>query len=317
MNSMKRSFIKSITILTFTSLFILVCSVILNFYLSTFIEKKISKDKLNSIITKSFDLINNNYEIKAKLLLDLNRKMNYLNQERMKLIHFRNIINKRSHIAYFFEKNTPFYKINKDETTEFFYMSNFSFEFQSNTFSTSYAPNLLLKTDKKITDINMLNDDEIDLLEKETKKVLSKIRVDIETTLDFIKKILETDKSLDSKYINEEFRKSLDYEKNILLDNVNAFTPEVLINLLSISKIFILGILGFAVIVLIIIIRQLIDSYNKANIIESLSETEDILSSEQLNKQKEMILLVNEFYKTKKEESKDIIVEAIKATNRK
>lgn len=314
----KKNFIISLIVLLFGLSFILGLSIIINLYLSTIIENKVTKEEATLNTRIAFEEIKKEYLNSSQKILYLGRKLSFLNNEKAKLLNYKQTIRSKEYVVLYFRENTPFYKIiQRDGSTSFFYMSNFNFKLLSNNSETSYTPNLLLNIKRSIYSYGQLSDKENKELQEKSKKIINIIQTDLDNTISKINGTLKNDKNLDNKYIQNLYLTFLKASNENIETRINEFTPDEIINILGISKVLILGILSFFAIILIIMIKQLIDTYNKSQILNSMQNNKNSLNLDQINRHKEMVLTVNEFYKNKKEESKDIILETLKASKSK
>lgn len=316
MHLLKSKIVRMLVLLFSLLLLLLFGSIYINFYVSSLIEEKVSKRELVTSVTEVLNGFKSNFNDKAKEIYHIESKLKFLENEKGKFLFYTNILAQDELIVLFFQKDTPFYKINQPTGfTDFFYMSKFDFEFKENGAVSRYVPHRLLRINRKISNYQELTNDEKKLLTKKSFNVLNSIKNDIQSIMNKLEKSQQTNDKLNFEKVQNEYIELINKKEKLLTEEIDEFTPDIIINLLTISKFLIIGIIGFLAIIVIIIIRQLIDGYNKVEIIETLMVSGDSLDRDKINKQKELIIAVNEFYKNKKEESKDIIIEAIKATN--
>ena len=124
MHLLKSKIVRMLVLLFSLLLLLLFGSIYINFYVSSLIEEKVSKRELVTSVTEVLNGFKSNFNDKAKEIYHIESKLKFLENEKGKFLFYTNILAQDELIVLFFQKDTPFYKINQPTGfTDFFYMS--------------------------------------------------------------------------------------------------------------------------------------------------------------------------------------------------
>lgn len=317
MKDLKKQLIINISILILLIIAVISFAIFLNFYLDKKIHNDINKQTLIDNTKKSFELLNENMNNKIKYasLLTKNNQLAVNEREVNKQSLFiLNSFNGSLNDLYFMQ-NTPYYKIIQNNgNTDFFYKDEMGFKFENNQLSFFYKPIKIFTVKKRVELVSQLSQQEQKQLIQVTSKIFEKVKNNLNSYINDINDLFKDNGNLNYTSLVLKINADINTSKNETINQIQEFKVDLQLNMLLLFKTMILSILGFLIVILIVIIRQLLDSYNKNDIMISLLNNDLTLNETVLDRNKKLITIVNDFYKNKKDDHKDIILESIKAS---
>ncbi|MFX4239663.1 hypothetical protein ACOL3D_04825 [Aliarcobacter butzleri] len=252
------------------------------------IEKLFYRDVNKSVINNEI-LIISEYKVNSNLIQNL-----------------ENIFSPNNGIFYFLKQ--------QNGKTYFFYKLDLGYKFENGRIILFYTPKNIFQINRYIDNITELNDIEKEKLLLKIKSYQDSINNNLyiygDNLNNELKKLLELDSfSFFDTSISKKFQQLILNEEKI----IENFKPDLSFNMFYIFKIFITGFLSFIMISIFLVIKNLIDNYNKTDILLAISNNVVDTSEENRRANGEIINMVNQFYKNNKDsDNKDLILEIIK-----
>lgn len=278
---------------------------------SNFNKEEVVK-KIVSLSDKTEENIRNN--MKSLFFKDINK--NIINKELLVINVYKYNSNLFENIDYAFNLNNGLFYFLKQQNgkTIFFYKHEQGYKFENGTIVLFYTPKNIFEINRFIGSIDELNS-------SEKQELLSKMKL-YQDIIDKNLKIYENNLNIELKKLLElddfsffDISTKIKFEELVSDESkiIENLRPDLSFNMFYIFKIFITGFLSFIMISLFLIIKNLIDNYNKTDILLAISNNIVNTSEENRKANSELINMVNKFYKNNKDsDNKEMILEIIK-----
>ena len=313
MVNIKKKIIKNILLLSGVIFILLSLIILVNYFSDKYIKSQLNKDSIISNINKNYkqsldefdklsNLINSSTNIHKIEIKNLQNKYKfYLKQ--------LNDISEENLINLLFVNNSVFYNIKSKMLTQFYYQNKFGYDIENNQIREYYQPNRFISIKRHIRFKTDLTKNEINKIQKELVYIRHLIIKDLNIIIKKIDNDIKTNKYFNPNILTTNYKNSLQQLKINDIEIIKKYTPNMIINMMLLSKIAFIAIITTFIIVLFIILKNLINSYNKFDIMETLQNSNINLDKFNVNKNWEIILMANEIYQNKKEKIKDTLEE--------